>query len=510
MEKAKIATEHGISEWAYRAVYEKDVHGDVKYPLDTKFDAGDNGRIALSTIVDVIRQGYHEGDDLVRILRLNPDVAWTSLQHSIQHHVAEPNLRWRINEKLAARGAIPPPNEPLPHPFADEGWQKTYNHVTNAITAAAFEPRKGDISLEELIDRYEASRTYTGHWQDALRGQSSRGVGVAQGGKLPGYGGGDRVQALLEPGEFVLRKEAAKKYGIDFLHMLNAQKLRTGGPVQSIALMQQGGDVESAQFPKLLNIGEEALTGFGDLSSTYELEFITDESAIFFLNKTLGDLSQTLGGLVTQLDRMGERIDAVTQSQLTQVESLINSYGNVAQAAARTAGIENTAYVTKAKNYDKQTESLRGSKKDSDKLAQSMLKGSKVSTEGLKGMITALKDMPIETTAADFDAGINLIKASLKDFQKDVPDGMKISAEDTGAVWEETLGITSDRSYEQLKKRNVTIRDTAIKGGAGFYSTWSKYLMDTQEVEAKYWQEATAAPKMYSDAINEVSGTAIQ
>jgi len=44
---------------------------------------------------------------------------------------------------------------------------------------------------------------------------------LAGGGKLPGYGGGDKVSALLEKGEFVVRKEAVKNYGSNFFQMLN-------------------------------------------------------------------------------------------------------------------------------------------------------------------------------------------------------------------------------------------------------------------------------------------------
>lgn len=51
------------------------------------------------------------------------------------------------------------------------------------------------------------------------------------GGKLPGYGGGDRVLALLEPGEFVVRKEAVAQYGIDYLHALNSMRLNIESPL---------------------------------------------------------------------------------------------------------------------------------------------------------------------------------------------------------------------------------------------------------------------------------------
>jgi len=81
---------------------------------------------------------------------------------------------------------------------------------------------------------------------------------MATGGKLAGYGGGDRIRALLEAGEFVVRKEAVAKYGPGFLHALNSMQLdmgaqvqaRIGGYISSVAapvLMQSGGQVAAPQ-----------------------------------------------------------------------------------------------------------------------------------------------------------------------------------------------------------------------------------------------------------------------
>ncbi len=67
---------------------------------------------------------------------------------------------------------------------------------------------------------------------------ASTGSFVPRTGKLAGYGGGDRIRALLEPGEWIIRKEAVQKYGHDFMARLNAGLLhfipgfKTGGPVQ--------------------------------------------------------------------------------------------------------------------------------------------------------------------------------------------------------------------------------------------------------------------------------------
>jgi hypothetical protein len=60
---------------------------------------------------------------------------------------------------------------------------------------------------------------------------------LAAGGKLPGYGGGDRISALLEAGEYVIRKEAVAKFGSGLFHALNNLRIpeiprfAAGGPV---------------------------------------------------------------------------------------------------------------------------------------------------------------------------------------------------------------------------------------------------------------------------------------
>ena len=52
----------------------------------------------------------------------------------------------------------------------------------------------------------------------------AKAVKLRQGGFIEGFGGGDRVPAVLERGEFVLNKEAVQNIGINNLSELNAGK----------------------------------------------------------------------------------------------------------------------------------------------------------------------------------------------------------------------------------------------------------------------------------------------
>ncbi len=61
---------------------------------------------------------------------------------------------------------------------------------------------------------------------------------LAFGGRLSGYGGGDKIKALLEQGEFVVRKEAVRRYGTAFMNAINSmqfsggdKRFQTGGSV---------------------------------------------------------------------------------------------------------------------------------------------------------------------------------------------------------------------------------------------------------------------------------------
>ncbi len=72
-------------------------------------------------------------------------------------------------------------------------------------------------------------------------------AGLARGGRLPGFGGGDRIRALLEAGEYVVRKEAVKKYGVNLLHALNSMKLNLNGMARS----KIGGLISNISIPAM-------------------------------------------------------------------------------------------------------------------------------------------------------------------------------------------------------------------------------------------------------------------
>jgi tape measure domain-containing protein len=106
-------------------------------------------------------------------------------------------------------------------------WQKMAKDGSNAAELVDQELNKATRPREAVITVREVQ----------ARAQGGLIQRFAGGGKLPGYGGGDRISALLEAGEFVIRKEAVSKFGAGIFHALNnlrlpeLPKFATGGLV---------------------------------------------------------------------------------------------------------------------------------------------------------------------------------------------------------------------------------------------------------------------------------------
>lgn len=100
-----------------------------------------------------------------------------------------------------------------------------------------------------------------------------------------GYGGGDRVKAMLEPGEYVIRKEAVKKYGDDLLYAINNLMLspdaiipRLDMPAPAVVVMPMTAtdavQQTSVEPPKrfVLEIGDARLEGISTHQILHEFE----------------------------------------------------------------------------------------------------------------------------------------------------------------------------------------------------------------------------------------------
>lgn len=79
-------------------------------------------------------------------------------------------------------------------------------------------------------------------------------------GSLGGYGGGDKVKALLEAGEYIIKKETVKKFGLDAMNKINQgmiPKYQTGGLVGSTPASDNFNPTTGRTVNLNLNLGGE-------------------------------------------------------------------------------------------------------------------------------------------------------------------------------------------------------------------------------------------------------------
>lgn len=118
-----------------------------------------------------------------------------------------------------------------------------FNRNWNSVWDNFLKDGKGKIAdLQKGLDALAKDRHMKIYVKEVL--QKSKGGAIHRfrsGGKLSGYGGGDRIPALLEAGEFIIRKEAVSRYGAGIFHALNSIKFpelpryAAGGPVGAAA-----------------------------------------------------------------------------------------------------------------------------------------------------------------------------------------------------------------------------------------------------------------------------------
>ncbi|MBU1140880.1 MAG: hypothetical protein KKA76_18040 [Proteobacteria bacterium] len=138
---------------------------------------------------------------------------------------------------------------------SEESWGDMWTDFQKE-TDSAVDSAEDDIDrLMKKIKEAAGPHTVTFKVEEAHKTGGPVGLGFNSGGKVPGgWGGGDRIRALLEPGEFVMRKEAVAKWGMGFMSGLNALKdapvrMQVGGPVGAAVPQAIGHYTHDINFP---------------------------------------------------------------------------------------------------------------------------------------------------------------------------------------------------------------------------------------------------------------------
>jgi hypothetical protein len=135
---------------------------------------------------------------------------------------------------------------------SQQTWQKAMDQIQQDLDKITQDREaKVKITLQDIaaaesrINELTKSETKTIYIKTVQTNQTggpvygfSQGQYIPRNGKLPGYGGGDKIRSLLEPGEFVLRKEAVQAIGLATLNDLNALHFNLGGAVPDFPIPQ--------------------------------------------------------------------------------------------------------------------------------------------------------------------------------------------------------------------------------------------------------------------------------
>lgn len=105
---------------------------------------------------------------------------------------------------------------------------------------------KAQAEINSFLDAIPDKKVIIIEERHVVTGKKTGGpIYAAIGRKLAGYGGGDIVDAKLEPGEWIIRKEAVKKYGSGLFEALNAMRVDAG----EIMRKKIGGMISNISIP---------------------------------------------------------------------------------------------------------------------------------------------------------------------------------------------------------------------------------------------------------------------
>jgi len=211
---------------------------------------------------------------------------------------------------------------------------KTVAPILAALAAARAIPKVADFFRGVRIGSRDKS---TG----ASTGLSSI-LTLSTGGRVGGTGRGDKIPAMLEPGEFVVPTDSARQYSPSFLEALRQGKVRgyaDGGTV--------GGNIGGSE-------------GFDDLSKKLGRQFrilgirVEDQAKIFAdIGRSLTKLKNTLEFATKEVEFAGQNVPIGSRpdNTLSSVQVLAGADSVAAQKAAAREVINRNKAIKRGRKY---------------------------------------------------------------------------------------------------------------------------------------------------------------
>ena len=182
-------------------------------------------REAGEMAVDILKEQQKAAHDAMR--ELERDSGMAGLASQLDDAALKMIRAWEemsgvaesaINEVRVGFGDL----EKKADDLGDELEESMEEFERRGLTAAKAVEKAIDRAARDRHTNITVNTTKAARWGGYIGGDPAR---FARGGKLPGYGGGDRIPALLESGEFVIRKEAVRKFGAHVFTALNNLRL---------------------------------------------------------------------------------------------------------------------------------------------------------------------------------------------------------------------------------------------------------------------------------------------
>ena len=222
------------------------------------------------------------------------------------------------------------------------------------------------------------------------------GVKLNTGGRIPGYGGGDTVPAMLEPGEFVIPKHIVKKMGTGFFERLRSGQIpgfKTGGMVGGDLL---GGAAKSFDvlFLKMVSAADNLSGAMDKVRESFDGELPLIREVIEDTRDKLISAITTEAGIGKVMKKAVKKgVDEATKSE--QGADVVNSIGE----SSRGTGLINASQAKgAATTVTKEMQEWAERAKITSILIE---QGLKVAVGGIGLIATSLSDILVPEFAAE-------------------------------------------------------------------------------------------------------------
>ncbi len=336
-------------------------------------------------------------------------------------------------------------------------------HWANQIREMQRAMKAKDASLKKAENNFKLPKFQTGGQINGL-----------EGGKLKGYGGGDKNLALLEDGEFIIKKEAVKHHGTGFMEQINNMK-------SAIPKFATGGLIGYNKPEQLVQSYDS-----GDSSSS-SYDSSNDEKADFRELNTLNSLMYNL----THRNGFSKHVETKeTKNKLNSINARNNQIHTDVQLIKNGGGSE----------LEEAKEKLANEKK------QSWLKGESFDkNEKIASLEKQIKDIEDRVSVSKYNEKIKKLKVDIKKLEPLIDKENNEFLKSTNEIYKffEVNNPRTSFEFDEQEKIYLKIKGNTTKENKDLYNQ----IKSLSRTEAFQILENKSIPKFQTGGhINGLKG----